>query len=143
MFEFFFCTFYGSITEIYCVIFARQVLLCLTCLLSHKFKTTIEYQKRILYGSVSDIYCRFVCFIFARQVLLCLTCLLSLARPEHIGASSFPFILAPLKISQFQQLLTFLEMRMPGCGGGFLSSMKKILSCGPRKSLPLLYVYWV
>ena len=86
---------------------------------------------------------------FARQVLLCLTCLLSLARPEHIGASSFPFIPAPLKIFAFQQLLTFLKsgIRVPVCGGvgsHFFDEEKTFL--WQRKSLSdllLLHVCWV
>ena len=46
------------------------------------------------------------------QTLLCLTCLLSLSLPvarlEHIGASSSPFIRAPLKVFVFQKLLSSL-----------------------------------
>ena len=84
---------------------------------------------------------------FARQVLLCLTCLLSLARPEHIGASSFPFILAPLKIFAFQQLFTFLEIRMPVCGGvGSHVFNEEKTFLWPRKSLTdllFLHVDWV
>ena len=41
----------------------------------------------------------------------------SLARLEHIGASSFPFIPAPLKVFAFQKLLASLQMRMPVMDG--------------------------